>query len=118
MNKKCPKCESKDIHITHYPIPTDSMATCYSCGYADLLERFPEQTVFDYITQSEEKLAEKLVYEKAVKRRAFIYGEYGDVIGEQYVITNVWSSALTDDTYTNRVEAVAATLKELKKVVK
>jgi hypothetical protein len=66
-------------------------------------------------SMSDEELAELLVCEKAVKGRAPIYGEYGSTIGEQYVITNVWSSALTDDTYTNRAEAIAATIKELKK---
>jgi hypothetical protein len=79
---------------------------------------FEPPTVFDYLMQSEEMLAEKLVYEKAVKGRVPIYGEYGSTIGEQYVITNVWSSALTDDTYTNRAEALVATIEELKKEAK
>ena len=94
MSKKCPKCESKDIHITVYPYPTDNMATCYGCGYADLAERFPEQTIFDSITSSPEVLAEKLVF-----------WEGG------------WTSRFIQFTSTNREEAIAATLGKLKEPV-
>ena len=103
MSKKCPKCESKDIHITYYPAPTDNMATCYGCGYADLAERFPEQTVFDRITTSPEVLAEKLVYrtiEIAVNR----------------VIYSCWKSTITEEAYRTKAEAIAATVAKLKEV--
>lgn len=102
MSKKCPKCESKDIHITYYPAPTDSMATCYGCGYVDLLERFPEQTVFDHITQSEEALAERLVY-------------YEDVLGIIY-----WFSTILpkERAFLTKSRAFAATVTELLKEYK
>ena len=77
-----------------------------------------KQTVFDHITQNVETLAEKLVYEKAVKVNAPIYEDYSITIGVRTVIRNVWSSALTEDTYTNRAEAVAGTIEELKKEYK
>ena len=103
MSKKCPKCESKDIHITYYPAPTDNMATCYGCGYADLAERFPEQTLFDRITASPEVLADKLVYQ-------FI-GYDGNGLFHGY-----WKSTITDDEYTTKEKAIAATVEKLKEV--
>ena len=62
MSKKCPKCDSGNVHITQYHNPHDNMATCYACGCAGMEEDFPEQTLFDRITASTEVLAEKLVY--------------------------------------------------------
>lgn len=97
MSKKCPKCGSKDIHITYYPAPTDNMATCYGCGYADFLERFPDQSIFDRITASKEVLAPKLVYVS--------------------LFNACWYSTLTGDVmYKSREEAEAATVEKLKEV--
>jgi hypothetical protein len=73
------------------------MATCYGCGYADLAERFPEQTVFDRIKASPEMLAPKLVYVS--------------------LFNACWYSTLTGDVmYKSREEAEAATVARLKEV--
>ena len=104
MSKKCPKCESKDIHITYYPAPTDNMATCYGCGYADLADRFPEQSVFDHITASEEVLADKFVYCAEPER----FCECAD-----------WRSIILGNvSFATRDKAYSATLEKLKEVEK
>lgn len=115
MSKKCPKCEGKDIHITYYPAPTDNMATCYGCGYADLAERFPEQTVFDCITSSEEVLAPRLVFcaEYKTIRPMYLEGKGGIIVGE------VWkSTVIPGASFKSESEAVAATIEKLKEVEK
>ena len=114
MSKKCPRCESKDVHITEYPAPTDNMATCYGCGYADLADRFPEQTIFDYITTSPEELAPKLVCKTAIRVSKTVNDYYGRGIGVRYDIEEVWKSTITEDTYMSETEAIAATVKKLK----
>ena len=114
MSKKCPRCESKDIHITEYPAPTDNMATCYGCGYADLADHFPEQTLFDYITTSPEALAPKLVCKTVVRVSKTVNDCYGRGIGVRYDIEEVWKSTITEDTYMSETEAVAATVEKLK----
>ena len=98
MSKKCPKCESKDIHITEYPNPTDSMATCYGCGHTDLVEQFPK-TVFDRITQSPETLAGRLVY-------------FGTTSWDD----DFWASTICDGCFDTKAEAIAATVAMLKEV--
>lgn len=106
VSKKCPQCESKDIHITEYPSPTNSMATCYGCGFAGQLEQFPEQSVFDHITESPKVLAEKLVYQFIAYDRDGLFVSH-------------WRSTLTGDKeYLSKPEAVAATIKELEKELK
>ena len=100
MKKKCPKCESNDIHITEYPYPTDSMATCYVCGYADLSDRFPEQNVFDQITTSPEVLAERLVMS----------------VWDEGALR--WESTIIPiDKFSSRTEAIVAIVAKLKEVV-
>lgn len=103
MSKKCPRCGSKDIHITEYPAPTDNMATCYGCGYADLADRFPEHILFDAIAESPEVLAPYFVFLKGV------------------LVTNInpkqqWISTLTGEVYPARAEAITATVAKLKDV--
>ncbi len=100
MSKKCPQCESKDIHITEYPSPNDSMATCYGCGYVGLVEQFPEQSLFDRITESPEVLAGKLVYITVTA-----WGE-----------TVFISTIIRDVMFRTREEAIAATVAKLKEV--
>ena len=107
MSKKCPKCESKHIHITEYLHPTDSMATCYGCGYADLVERFPEQSVFDNITKSPEVLAPKLVY-------------FDSSVCDDDGMGYPWCSTLFEDGghFETEEKAIVATIKELEKELK
>ena len=59
----CPQCEGRDVSITLYTPPDRDVASCCKCGYTSLAEDFPEQSLFDRITQSPEVLAEYLVYE-------------------------------------------------------
>ena len=103
MSKKCPRCESKDIHITEYPAPTDSMATCYGCGYTDLADRFPEQTVFDRITASPEVLAKELITTS--------YDEFKDC-----TVYWAWLGNGRREAYYSKPEAIAATVAKLKEV--
>lgn len=103
MSKKCPRCESKDIHITEYPAPTDSMATCYGCGYADLAERFPEQTLFDRITASMDVLAESVVYTYEMAIGGSMFRVY-------------WTSPFVENFYLDKSEAIAATVERFKEV--
>ena len=98
MSKKCPRCESKDIHITEYPAPTDNMATCYGCGYADLADRFPEQTVFNQITASPEVLAKELVTLDCDS------------------LWFAWVGIGRREAFSTREEAIAATVEKLKEV--
>ena len=100
MSKKCPSCGSKEIIIDNH-----GFAYCTGCERYDMAEKFPEQTVFDQITQSEEKLADKLVYSFACYDRMGVY----------------WKSAIIDDVnldWSTRSEAFAATVARLKEVVK
>lgn len=100
MSKKCPRCESKDIHITEYPIPTDSMATCYGCGYVGLVEQFPEQSIFDRITASPEMLAGQFI--------GNIYNDRKSKVMYYSMLTQCW--------YNNKEDAFNATLAKLKEV--
>lgn len=105
MSKKCPRCESKDIHITEYPNPTDSVATCYGCGHIGLVEQFPEQTVFDRITQSPEVLGPCFVYHIT---------SFLDGLNKP---KRVWYSTLINNQYFNtELEAKRATVMRLKEV--
>lgn len=103
MSKKCQKCKSKDIHITEYPTPADNIATCYGCGYVDLVDRFPEQTFFDYITTSPEVLAKEFVEKQEDQWDDDDYSYY---------------SYLTKEWYATESKALAATVAKLKEVWK
>lgn len=70
----------------------------------------PKQTVFDHITQSVEKLAEKMVFLKAV-----VYS-YNAKDNTNYI--EQWISTICNDVYSSKHEAITATIKELKKEVK
>ena len=118
MSVKCPKCGCDELYLTTERADIfDYNWKCNNCGhiFERKVEPLPLYTLFDHLTESVETLAEKLVCEKAVKGNAPIYGDYGSTIGVRTVIRNVWRSALTDDTYKNRAEAIAATIEELKK---
>lgn len=57
MSKKCPKCGNKEIIIDKH-----EFAYCTDCEMYDLMELFPEQSVFDQITASPEVLAPQFLY--------------------------------------------------------
>lgn len=65
----------------------------------------PPPTLFDHITASIEALADKLVYrtvEIAVNRTTY----------------SCWKSTITEESYSTREEAIAATVAKLKEVKK
>ena len=105
MSKKCPKCDSGNVHITQYPNPRDNMATCYACGCAGMEEDFPEQTLFDRITASPEVLAEELVTTS--------YDEFKDC-----TVYWAWLGNGRREAYCSKPEAIAATVARLKGVCK
>lgn len=108
MSKKCPRCESKDIHITEYPAQTDNMATCYGCGYADLADRFPEQTVFNQITASPEVLAPQFIF----KQWHAFDGKWG-----WFSLLLMDGDELNSPWFNSYDEAFAATLEKLNSII-
>ena len=94
MSKKCPSCGNKEIIIDSH-----KFGYCTGCELYDMVEKFPEQSVFDRITQSEETLAEKLVYHGVTSWDDEFY-----------------ASTICDEIYKTKAEAIAATVAKLKEV--
>lgn len=88
--EKCSNCKNYKGNIR----------VCESCAHYD-----PPitSTVFARITASLEKLAEKLVYH--------FVGYDGDGLFHGY-----WKSTITEESYSSKTEAIAATLERLKEV--
>lgn len=106
MNDRCPKCGCHSIAmLTVFRYDGRNMYRCEYCGHDWL---FPplEVTVFQQITQSEEALADKLVYE--IRRIDPVFGD-----------TYYWwcSAIISAKTWAKREEALAETVKKLKEVV-
>lgn len=95
MSKKCPSCGNKEIIIDNY-----DFAYCITCEMYDMVEKFPEQTIFDRITKSVDTLAEE-----------FVGMMYDRVSGEYR-----YYSMLTGEFYNSYEEAIAATVIKLKEV--
>ena len=74
------------------------------------------RTVFDRITQSPEVLAEKLVYSTYIKIKKPLYDWKRRQIANRWVLRGVWGSSVTDETYSTKAEAIAATVAKLKEV--
>lgn len=86
------RCKARDERIIS--------STLFECGCIHFEES--KQTVFDHITQSEETLAEKLVYFK-----------------ERIFPDDIWESTLFfRQSFYSKEEAIAATVEELKKEYK
>lgn len=64
---------------------------------------------------SDEELAEKLVCSSYIKKKLPLYNMKKQLIGYKTVLHQVWKSSITDETYSKKSEAIAATIKELKK---
>lgn len=105
MNKKCPDCKSTDVTEYTPGIFGDSRHKCNSCGAISVTADFVEPTLFDCITQSEETLAEKLVY-KTIE------------IAVNRVTYSCWKSTITEESYRTKTEAFDATVEKLKEVKK
>ena len=96
---KCPQCGDRDVSITLYTPPDKDVASCRKCGYTSLAEDFPEQSLFDRITETPEVLAEK-----------FVYREF----------PGQWRSTIVPlekgGLYYNKPEAISATVAKLKEI--
>ena len=105
---RCPWCNHSNVTAegrNHY---------CNYCGY----EWQSEKTVFDQITQSPEVLAEKLVYMSYIKKKLPLTDMRGWLIGYKSVLRQVWKSSVTEETYSKKAEAIAATVARLNEVEK
>lgn len=103
MSKKCIWCGG-EVN----PNVIQGMYYCPRCD-EDLTDKdVLPLTVFDYITQSEEKLAERLVHNK-------MYMVQNGVL--QYWVSSYFSTILPDKSWEYESEAIEATIKELKKEV-
>lgn len=103
-----------------------SKLECRKCGYEGTDWRCPicdelviakpkNPTVFNHITESEEALAEKLVY---VSLEEYYKPFSANKCGNGIVIREEWRSTITGGTWKTRAEAIAATIEELKKEYK
>lgn len=123
MNKKtckdCLHCTVDDEDVLcvdmpwHYPFGGSDTTTLDKDACEYFIER--KTTVFDKITANEEVLAEKLVYSSYTKKKLPLYNMKKWLIGYKTVLHQVWRSSITDETYSKKSEALAATMKELKK---
>lgn len=101
FDKKCSKCRNYNGNIL----------ICESCDHYK-----PKLTVFGSIMQSEEKLAEKLVYEQVVINTIQINDSYSSHNEGSYM--KMWKSALLPmKFFDDKQKALEATLEELKKEV-
>ena len=57
MSKKCPRCGNKEVIIDNY-----EYAYCTVCEMYELAEKFPEQTLFDRITESRRSTRKKCAH--------------------------------------------------------
>ena len=92
FDKKCSKCKNYNGNIL----------ICESCAHYK-----PKPTVFEHITESEEALAEKMVFLKAVT--------YSFNAKDNTNYTEQWISTICNDVYPSKHEAFVATVEELKK---
>lgn len=100
---RCKTCKSTDVTAYTPGIFGDSRHKCNSCGEISFTADFVEPTIFDRITASPKVLAEKLVYQ-------FI-GYDGNGLFHGY-----WKSTITDEDYTTKEEAIAATVARLEEI--
>lgn len=95
-DKMCNECKRCDGDLCTYFDNYSDRESTLAC----ILFEPQKPTVFDYITQSEEKLAEKFIYTRREQN--------GDKCYLSTITVGKWSS---------RAEAKAATIEELKKEV-
>jgi predicted nucleic-acid-binding Zn-ribbon protein len=113
---KCPKCGGN--HATQLMVWMDGrdILKCEKCRQQYMFPAEVQQTVFDQITASPEELAEKLVYSTHIKRKKPLYDWKRRQIANKWFLCVVWKSSVTDETYSTKAEAIAATLAKLKEV--
>ena len=111
--KTCGECLYYDDPFCDY-YAMKVAGTKKSCDLFDPKEKPP--TIGDRIRQmSDEELAEKLVCSSYIKKKLPLYNMKKQLIGYKTVLHQVWKSSITDETYSKKSEAIAATIKELKK---
>ena len=98
MSKKCADCGC-EVN----PNVIQGMYYCPRCDDDKAERDVLPLTVFDHITESEEALANELVYKKIDS----FYCTSGAVVR--------WTSTISDWEYDAKSEAIAATIEELKK---
>lgn len=109
-DKMCNECKRCDGDLCTYFDNYSDRESTIAC----ILFEPKKQTVFDYITQSEEKLVELLVCQiDTTKKKLIVLPE----IEEQLYVETTWKSTLTGAFYATKNEAVEATLAELRKEV-
>lgn len=108
MSKRiCGRCGSTDIEENSLRGEV-IWCNCNRCKYFAKVADFPEQSLFDRITQSPEVLAPKFVYNK-------VYMECeGDL---SYWVSSYFSTIIPGKSWEYEAEAIAATLAKLKEVV-
>jgi hypothetical protein len=104
-NLVCKNCKSIAVEYEDYCGGT-SYFRCKTCGQRGDKDKFTQLTVFDYITQSVEKLAEEFVYH--------IY--LTDCLQRK---RSYWRSTFFPcNNFSTKEKAIAATIEELKKEYK
>jgi hypothetical protein len=98
MSKICPLCGGIAKFAGKNWLGEDVLE-CTVCHEPGNYRRFKDATVFNRITQSEETLAEKLVYHGVTSWNDEFY-----------------ASTICDEIYKTRAEAIAATLAKLKEI--
>lgn len=112
MSKKCADCGC-EVN----PNVIQGMYYCPRCDDDKTERDVLPLTVFDYITQSEEKLAEMLVYERVVIKNIQINDS--DSSHNHGTYMKIWASALLPTKFfDDKEKAFEATIEELKKAVK
>ena len=97
--KKCSNCKNYE----------GNKLICESCAHYD-----HPITVFEHITASLEKLAEKLVYFDNDVEEKYIF--YSDSSESCRIFTSGWTSNILKVYYDTKEEAIAATVERLKEI--
>ena len=98
----CPRCRSSRLSNAG-KVASVPWKICRNCDFAGEAQEFRPETVFDHITSSPKVLAAK-----------FVYFATSDEYGRDY-----WKSSLLDGRFWKTYkEAIAATIKELKRTLK
>lgn len=121
MKFSCPNCDSEKIAMEKRP---GGWFHCQDCHYS--WQPYPvrfgfsgpqrKQTVFETITQSPDVLSEKLVILSYIPKKIPLTDIRGRSIGYKSVLRPVWKSGVTEEIYSKKAEAIAATLARLKEV--
>lgn len=112
----CPRCRSSRLSSAG-KVASVPWKICRNCDFTGEAQEFRPETVFDRITQSVKALAPKLVYRSFIHRQELrgtgLWLEWRPIRIKCYK-----SKIIPGAYYKNSTEAIAATVKELEKVIK